>query len=105
NAVKAALEPFDADRHVATVEAMMAAFDAGFFDRLAPVDWRPAFTPVFILGLPRTGTTLVEQILAHYPSVHAGGERIPLRAIVSDAIDAPAAVAARDGAWARGQAE
>jgi tetratricopeptide (TPR) repeat protein len=31
--------------------------------------------PVFIIGMPRSGTTLVEQILASLPGVHAGGER------------------------------
>ena len=30
--------------------------------------------PVFILGMPRSGSTLVEQILASHPQVHAGGE-------------------------------
>lgn len=31
-------------------------------------------TPVFVIGLPRSGTTLVEQILASHPEVRAGGE-------------------------------
>ncbi|MHA7814893.1 MAG: tetratricopeptide repeat-containing sulfotransferase family protein [Pseudohaliea sp.] len=31
-------------------------------------------TPVFVTGLPRSGTTLVEQILASHPEVAAGGE-------------------------------
>jgi len=31
-------------------------------------------TPVFIVGMPRSGTTLVEQILANHPSVHGAGE-------------------------------
>ncbi len=31
-------------------------------------------TPVFILGMPRSGTTLVEQILASHPEAHGGGE-------------------------------
>lgn len=31
-------------------------------------------TPVFILGMPRSGTSLVEQILAAHPEVHAAGE-------------------------------
>lgn len=30
--------------------------------------------PLFVLGFPRSGTTLVEQILASHPAVHAGGE-------------------------------
>ena len=31
--------------------------------------------PIFILGMPRSGTTLIEQILASHPRVEAGGER------------------------------
>jgi tetratricopeptide (TPR) repeat protein len=31
-------------------------------------------TPIFILGLPRSGTTLVEQILASHPEVFGAGE-------------------------------
>jgi len=30
--------------------------------------------PVFIVGMPRSGTTLTEQILAAHPEVHGGGE-------------------------------
>jgi hypothetical protein len=30
--------------------------------------------PIFILGMPRSGTTLTEQILASHPAVFAGGE-------------------------------
>jgi len=30
--------------------------------------------PIFILGMPRSGTTLVEQILSSHPQVHGGGE-------------------------------
>jgi hypothetical protein len=35
----------------------------------------PSPVPVFIVGMPRSGTTLVEQILASHPAVHALGER------------------------------
>jgi tetratricopeptide (TPR) repeat protein len=31
-------------------------------------------TPIFILGMPRSGTSLVEQILASHPQVHGAGE-------------------------------
>jgi len=30
--------------------------------------------PVFIIGMPRSGTTLVEQILSSHPCIHGGGE-------------------------------
>jgi hypothetical protein len=32
--------------------------------------------PVFIVGMPRSGTTLVESILARHPDVYAGGEML-----------------------------
>lgn len=34
----------------------------------------PSFVPIFVLGMPRSGTTLVEQILASHPNVHGAGE-------------------------------
>ena len=30
--------------------------------------------PIFVIGMPRSGTTLVEQILASHPAVHGAGE-------------------------------
>lgn len=46
------------------------------FDTLpAPLDAAPApFRPVFVTGMMRSGTSLVEQILAAHPDVAAGGE-------------------------------
>jgi Tfp pilus assembly protein PilF len=35
---------------------------------------RDAELPVFVVGMPRSGTTLVEQILASHPAVHGAGE-------------------------------
>jgi tetratricopeptide (TPR) repeat protein len=39
--------------------------------------------PVFIVGLPRSGTTLTEQILAAHPSMHGAGELPDLARIAS----------------------
>ena len=36
----------------------------------------PSSLPIFILGMPRSGSTLVEQILASHPQVFAAGERL-----------------------------
>lgn len=38
--------------------------------------------PVFVIGIPRSGTTLVEQILASHPQVHGGGELSCLQRLV-----------------------
>ncbi|MGH9467189.1 MAG: tetratricopeptide repeat-containing sulfotransferase family protein [Terriglobales bacterium] len=39
--------------------------------------------PVFIVGMPRSGTTLVEQILASHAAVHGAGERTELAQAVA----------------------
>ncbi len=43
----------------------------------------PSPVPVFILGMPRSGTTLVEQILASHPMVFGAGELADLADIVA----------------------
>lgn len=40
--------------------------------------------PVFIVGMPRSGTTLVEQILASHPAVCAAGERNDILRLVAE---------------------
>src|SRR5579885_1119844 len=34
----------------------------------------PSRLPIFVVGFPRSGTTLIEQILASHPAVHGAGE-------------------------------
>ena len=48
-------------------------FDLGLIARLSG-GGDPSPVPIFILGMPRSGSTLVEQILACHPQVQAGGE-------------------------------
>ncbi|HVZ06401.1 tetratricopeptide repeat-containing sulfotransferase family protein [Rhodopila sp.] len=42
----------------------------------------PATEPVFIIGMPRSGTTLVEQVLASHHAVFGAGERLELGEVV-----------------------
>jgi tetratricopeptide (TPR) repeat protein len=42
----------------------------------------PSQTPIFVLGMPRSGTTLTEQIIASHPSVHGAGELPDLLTII-----------------------
>jgi tetratricopeptide (TPR) repeat protein len=39
--------------------------------------------PVFIVGMPRSGTTLTEQIMSSHPQVHGAGELYKLRKVAS----------------------
>ncbi|MEI9431513.1 tetratricopeptide repeat-containing sulfotransferase family protein [Mesorhizobium sp. Cs1299R1N3] len=43
----------------------------------------PSEAPVFVVGMPRSGTTLTEQICASHPNVHGAGELSKLRRIAS----------------------
>jgi tetratricopeptide (TPR) repeat protein len=64
---------FDHEQHRAFVDDIIATFDRKHFQR--PRDWgTDSELPVFILGMPRAGTTLVEQIVASHPAVHGAGE-------------------------------
>jgi tetratricopeptide (TPR) repeat protein len=40
-------------------------------------------TPIFIVGFPRSGTTLTEQIIASHPAVHGAGEKSIMTGVVS----------------------
>lgn len=65
--------PLDRDEMASRVDALIATYDADFFAE------RRRFgigtdQPVFIVGLPRSGTTLTEQILSAHPLMHGAGE-------------------------------
>ena len=55
---------FDRIRQIFTPELMRAYEGAG----------DPSTVPIFVLGMPRSGSTLVEQILASHPKVFGAGE-------------------------------
>ena len=55
------------------VERSVATFSGEAMARL-PRAQNDSELPVFIVGMPRSGTTLVEQILASHPRIHGGGE-------------------------------
>lgn len=42
----------------------------------------PDATPIFVLGMPRSGTSLVEQVIASHPDVRGGGEFTLLNRLV-----------------------
>lgn len=72
---------YNADHEAARVERLMNIVDASFIQRFSG-SGNPTDIPVFVLGMPRSGTTLTEQIIASHPSVHGAGELPHLMAIV-----------------------
>jgi tetratricopeptide (TPR) repeat protein len=68
NALRLAQEGYDADRTTRHVERSKQFLAAGFFAARAGYG-SAAPDPIFIVGLPRAGSTLVEQILASHSSV------------------------------------
>jgi tetratricopeptide (TPR) repeat protein len=63
--------PFDAAAFTEQVDRLISLFPADVFVKTREV---AAGTPVLITGMPRSGTTLVEQILSSHSGVAPGGE-------------------------------
>ena len=97
NRMKRATVAYSADRTEKFFAEVAAAFTPALLDRLAAQGQRsPA--PIFIVGMPRSGTTLVEQILAAHPAVHGAGELRYMGAVVGQISGFPKGVAALDAA-------
>jgi tetratricopeptide (TPR) repeat protein len=59
--------------HEKFVDGLLRGFDRDFFARFAGAG-SESRRPVFVFGLPRSGTTLVEQVLASHSQVYGAGE-------------------------------
>ena len=93
--------PYDEAATLGEMDAMCDAIDAAWLDRQRGMG-DPSTLPVFILGMPRSGTSLVEQVLASHPKVRALGERLGLPdalARVCGTPSIPASLAQRAVGW------
>ena len=62
---------------ISSDQALFSSIKKLFSHGVAALDVTPTLSdkkPIFVLGMPRSGTTLVEQILASHPLVHGAGE-------------------------------
>jgi len=73
DAVRRASVPFDPAAFSVEIDRLIARCSPEFIGRACELGSNDA-TPVLILGMPRSGTTLVEQIVSMHPEVGAGDE-------------------------------
>jgi tetratricopeptide (TPR) repeat protein len=64
---------YDADEVSRHFDSIMQVFDKKMLQRLSG-GGDPSRVPIFVLGMPRSGTTLTEQIIASHPDVYGAGE-------------------------------
>lgn len=88
NALERRRVAYDERQTLSLLEAIAQTFTGELITRLAG-SGLPSAAPIFIVGMPRSGTTLVEQILSAHPAVTAGGELTAL----AEAIHAESAFA------------
>jgi tetratricopeptide (TPR) repeat protein len=75
NRLRLALVPHDPDAVNGRVDRTIALFTPAFFAAHAG-QGAEAADPIFVLGMPRSGSTLIEQILASHPLVE-GTQELP----------------------------
>ena len=79
---------YDANETAAFVDRSMALFTPEFFAERAG-QGRDTRDPIFILGMPRAGSTLVEQILSSHSQVEGTSELPDIPALARDSRDYP----------------
>ncbi len=75
NKLKRADVPYDVFTEEDAADRIMALFTRDFIARFENRSGSE-LSPIFILGMPRSGTTLVEQMLAAHSQIKAGGELV-----------------------------
>jgi tetratricopeptide (TPR) repeat protein len=73
NALRTRFSTFKPENFLKQIDRVIATYTPDFFARHAHAAAADA-TPLLIIGMPRSGTTLVEQIVSSHPQVAGAGE-------------------------------
>ena len=65
--------PFDRAQHSAMIDGLIQTFTPEFFERYRSFG-SSSDVPMLVMGMMRSGTTLVEQIISSHPRVYGAGE-------------------------------
>jgi tetratricopeptide (TPR) repeat protein len=77
---------YDVATDVATVDWIIDAFPAAPIETASHLARAPSDAPIFIIGLPRSGTTLVDRILGSHSMVHSADELDYFALCIVDAV-------------------
>jgi tetratricopeptide (TPR) repeat protein len=75
--------PFQKDNFRRLVDRLIGSYSHDYFHNCRGVGIDSEL-PVFVVGMPRSGTSLVEQILASHPQVYGAGELMDISEISAD---------------------
>jgi hypothetical protein len=88
NALKRAVVGYDVAHDEQIMRSLAQEFSAARLAQPLP-GTNPSERPVFIVGMPRSGTSLVEQILASHPAVFGAGEARAMPLIFAQRMQLP----------------
>lgn len=88
NIIKRRRLVYDEAQMLGLFDRIRAAFDQDLFEARSGVAC-PSELPIFVIGMPRSGTTLIEQILASHPAIHGAGELSDFDELAKRMSDAP----------------
>jgi hypothetical protein len=71
--LKSVAEDYDRKKRSQIIDEQIRTYPRGSIAKLAS-SGSPSAKPVFVVGMPRSGTTLAEQILSTHPAVYGAGE-------------------------------
>ena len=92
NGLKRRQIDYDEARVLNLFGRVSTVFDTGLLDRFQGKG-EASPVPVFVLGMPRSGSSLIEQILASHPQIHGAGELTDFEAAASGVFRAGGRVA------------
>lgn len=71
--LKRSMVTYDSDMHDRKVDSLIALYNTDLITKLRQ-SANSSAQPIFVLGMPRSGTTLTESIIANHPMVFGAGE-------------------------------
>ena len=86
NDLRKARQRFVMEEEVAFIDATIATFRRELFAEIGSIG-NPSDRPIFVVGMMRSGTTLVEQILASHPQIHGHGELEQIRWLAQSLVE------------------